>query len=73
MNRPDSLADLPAIGCPTLVVAGACDEITTPEHAAEIADRIPKARLEVIPDCGHLSTLERPAAVTEALIGWLTQ
>jgi pimeloyl-ACP methyl ester carboxylesterase len=73
MNRPHSLADLPAIGCPTLVVAGDSDEITTTEHAAEIAGRIPKARLEVIPDCGHLSTLEQPASVTRALVGWLTQ
>jgi pimeloyl-ACP methyl ester carboxylesterase len=72
MNRPDSRAGLAAISCPTLVVAGAEDEVTVPGHAAEIADRVPRARLTVIPDCGHLSTLERPAAVTEALVGWLT-
>jgi pimeloyl-ACP methyl ester carboxylesterase len=73
MNRPDSRAGLAAISCPTLVVAGAEDEVTVPEHAAEIADRVPRARLTVIPDCGHLSTLERPEAVTEALVGWLTE
>lgn len=73
MNRPDSLADLAAIDCPTLVLAGASDEITTPEQAAEMADRIPGARLVVIPDCGHLSALEQPAAVTQALLGWLAQ
>jgi pimeloyl-ACP methyl ester carboxylesterase len=72
MNRPDSRAGLAAISCPTLVVAGAEDEVTVPLHAAEIADRVPRARLTVIPDCGHLSTLERPDAVTEALVGWLT-
>jgi pimeloyl-ACP methyl ester carboxylesterase len=73
MNRPDSRAGLSAITCPTLVVAGADDEVTIPEYAAEIAERIPKARLTVVPDCGHLSTLEQPAAVTRALAGWLTQ
>ena len=36
-------------------------ELTPPERAAEIADGIPGARLVVVPDCGHLSTLERPA------------
>jgi len=73
MSRPDSRPGLPAISCPVLVVAGADDNITTTGHAAEIADSIPGARLTVIPDCGHLSTLEQPAAVTRALVGWLGQ
>lgn len=73
MNRPDSLDRLAAIDCPTLVMAGASDDVTTPEHAAEIADRVPGARLVLIPDCGHLSTLEQPTAVTRALVSWLMQ
>ena len=73
MSRPDSRPGLPAISCPVLVVAGADDNITTTGHAAEIADGIPGAQLTVIPDCGHLSTLEQPAAVTQALVGWLGQ
>lgn len=70
-GRPDSRPGLAAIRCPVLVMAGADDEVTTPEHAAEIADGIPGARLTVLGDCGHLSTLEQPAAVTRALAGWL--
>jgi pimeloyl-ACP methyl ester carboxylesterase len=73
MNRPDSRAGLAAISCPVLVVAGADDDVTVPDRATEIAARIPKARLVVIPDCGHLSTLEQPAVVTQALVGWLNQ
>jgi pimeloyl-ACP methyl ester carboxylesterase len=73
MNRPDSRDGLAAIGCPVLVVAGADDEVTTPDRAAEIAGLIPRARLTVIPDCGHLSTLEQPSAVTQALAGWLAR
>lgn len=73
MNRPDSRAGLGTINCPALVVAGADDDVTTPDHAAEIADRIPQARLVVIPDCGHLSTLEQPAAVRQVLLDWLAQ
>lgn len=71
MTRPDSRPGLAAIGCPALVVAGSADDVTPPEHAAEIADGIAGARLAVIPGCGHLSTLERPAEVTRALAGWL--
>lgn len=70
MGRPDSRPDLPGIRCPTLVVVGAEDPLTTPEHAHEIAARVPQARLVVVPDCGHLSALEQPAAVTAALVDW---
>lgn len=73
MNRPDSRGGLGAIDCPTLIVAGAEDEVTTPEHGAEMADGIPKARLVVVPECGHLSTLEQPVAVTHALMDWLVR
>lgn len=73
MNRPGSLPGLAAIGCPVLVVAGADDEVTTPDRATEIAARIPQARLAVIPDCGHLSTLEQPSAVSQLLVSWLSQ
>jgi pimeloyl-ACP methyl ester carboxylesterase len=71
LGRPDSRPDLAAIGCPTLALAGADDGLTTPEHAKEIADGVWDGRLVVVPECGHLSTLEQPEAVTAALVEWL--
>jgi pimeloyl-ACP methyl ester carboxylesterase len=71
MSRPDSRPGLIAIKCPTLVLVGDGDEATPPELAREIAAGIPGARLVVIPQSGHLSTLEQPQAVTAALVGWL--
>ncbi len=71
MNRPDSRPTCRTIHCPTLVLAGDSDELTPPAIAAEIAGGIDGARLVIVPDCGHLSTLERPREVTEALIGLL--
>ncbi len=71
MTRPDSRPHLPAIRCPTLVLVGDGDEATPPERAAEIANGIAAARLVTIPECGHLSTLERPQHVTRALTEWL--
>lgn len=70
-TRPDSRGDLAAIRCPTLVLVGDGDEATPPERAAEIAGGIVGARLVTIPECGHLSTLERPELVTRALAEWL--
>ena len=71
MTRPDSRSGLGAIKCPTLVLVGDSDEATPPELAREIAGAIGGARLEVIPDCGHLSTLEQPEKVTAALVDWM--
>ena len=67
MARPDSRPSLGAIRCPTLVLVGDGDELTPPERAAEIADGIRGARLVTVPESGHLSTLEQPRHVTEAL------
>jgi pimeloyl-ACP methyl ester carboxylesterase len=71
IGRPDSRPGFAAIRCPTLVLVGDADRLTPPEHAAEIAEGIDGAQLVVVPDCGHLSTLERPTAVTDALVAWL--
>jgi pimeloyl-ACP methyl ester carboxylesterase len=71
MTRTDARPLLPAIRCPTLVLVGDSDELTPPALAREIAAGIPGAHLVVVPDCGHLSTMERPAEVNEALIDWM--
>ena len=42
-----------------------------PALSQEIAAAIRGARLVVVPDCGHMSTLERPQAVAEALVDWM--
>jgi pimeloyl-ACP methyl ester carboxylesterase len=71
IGRPDSRPMLGAIQCPTVMLVGEQDRGTPPELAREIAAGIAGARLVVVPDCGHLSTLERPQAVTKALVEWM--
>jgi len=70
MGRRDSRPYLGSIRCPTLVVVGYGDELTPPALAKEIADAIPGAKLEVVPDCGHLSTLEQPDFLAHTLAAW---
>ena len=72
MNRVDSQPGLATIPCPTLVLVGADDSLTPPDRAAEMAAAIPGARQVVVPSCGHLSPLERPEAVTAALVEFLS-
>jgi pimeloyl-ACP methyl ester carboxylesterase len=72
IGRIDSRPHLPAIRCPTLVVAAREDGIMPVAILEELADGIPGARLEIIEDCGHMATLEQPAQVTGLLRGWLS-
>lgn len=71
MTRADSRPGLAAIRCPTMVLVGDADELSPPERAQEMASAIPGARLVTVPGCGHLSTLERPDEVTQAMLTWL--
>lgn len=71
MGRSDGRDDLANIKVPTLVVCGRLDTLTPLELSREIADAVPGAALVVVEDCGHLSAMERPEAVTALLRYWL--
>ena len=71
IERQDARADLGAITCPTVVIVGAEDAVTPPKLSEEIVDGIAGAKLEIIPECGHIATLERPDAVNAVLANWL--
>lgn len=71
MDRPDSRPTLAGITCQTLIVCGEDDLITPPALATEMAAGINNARIEIIPQCGHLSTLDQPEAVNRLLIDWV--
>ena len=73
MGRPDNRPNLPKIDCPTLVLCGRQDQMTPLGWSEEIAALIPGARLEIIEDCGHLTTMERPWETSVALRQWLTE
>lgn len=55
---------LGSITAPTLVIAGADDPATPPDHGRRIAAAVPNARLEIVPGAAHLGNVERPAEFT---------
>jgi pimeloyl-ACP methyl ester carboxylesterase len=69
--RIDSRPFLGQIQCPTLVLCGRQDAITPVEVHRELAGAIPNSSIAIIEDCGHLSTLDQPRQVTDALRKWL--
>ncbi len=63
--------DLPRISCPTLILSGREDRVCPLAIQETMTRLIPDAKQIIIEKCGHLTTLEQPGKVTEALIEWL--
>ena len=68
----DLTAELARIAAPTLVIAGAEDQATPPEHGEAIAAAIPGARLAVVP-AAHLANIERPDRVNPLVTEFLEE
>lgn len=66
-RREDDTDRLGEIRCPTLIVAGAQDELRTTEEAETLHANIPGASLEVVEPCGHLIPMEQPHRLLQAL------
>ena len=56
-----------------LVICGAEDKLTPPEHSAEICRILPDALFVEVPAAGHVALLERPDIVNAALLEFLEQ
>jgi pimeloyl-ACP methyl ester carboxylesterase len=68
MSDMDLHHALPRLTVPTIVLAGADDKLTPPSHARRIAEMLPQLRrLTVLENAGHMTPLERPDVVIEAL------
>lgn len=55
------------IEAPTWVIVGAEDQLTPVAYAHFLVDRIAAARLQMIPNTGHMAFLEQPARVAQGL------
>ncbi|MGC4806209.1 alpha/beta fold hydrolase [Micromonospora sp. DT233] len=57
------------VGADTLLLYGADDARTGPEHGRWWRDALPDARLEIVPDAGHLLVVPSWARVLDHLVG----
>jgi 3-oxoadipate enol-lactonase len=69
--RPSSFATLSTISVPTLVVVGEYDALTPPTDSDAIANGISGAKLVRVTEAGHMSNMENPDEVNEALVNFL--
>jgi len=70
-DRPDQTANLPFIAAPTLIIVGDADAITRVSVAQSMQRQIPRAQLAEIKGAGHMSPMEQPAQVNQALARFL--
>lgn len=70
-RRAGDLAQLAAITCPTLIVAGSKDRLRSVEESVEMQQAIAQARLEII-DSGHMIPMEQPAALAAMIEDFLS-
>lgn len=71
LNRKEIRSVLPNIACQTLVIHSAKDKNFSLKEHEEITSKIPYAKLAIIEDCGHMTPLEMPQALTTLLRLWL--
>jgi pimeloyl-ACP methyl ester carboxylesterase len=70
LDREPVIDDIASLEMPALVVHGEEDPSIAPEHGEAMAEAL-DARLELIPEAGHTSNLERPEPVNEAIRSFL--
>ncbi len=71
MNRKDRTEELNGIDCPTLVLSGNEDALIPAPHQEKMAAAIPDAEFHIIPECGHLPSMERPFETNTIMREWL--
>lgn len=70
LARPDATPTLRTVHVPTLVLCGRQDSWAPVAQHEAITALVPGARLVVVEDAGHMSPMERPQPVAQALLDW---
>ena len=70
-SRPEATSRLGALHMPALVIWGEADQIVPASVGQMLVDALPHAHFHVLPDCGHLPTLEEPAECAELFVEFL--
>lgn len=68
----DARESVSHVEAPAWIIVGNEDAITPVAYSHFLADRLPAARLQIIPDSGHMVMLEHPARVAQGLLQFLT-
>jgi len=71
IERPDATDVLISLKCPTLFICGDQDSWSPLERHYDMAELVTGSEVIAIERSGHMSTMEQPRAVNDALLRWL--
>ena len=71
VNRPDSLATLPTIKAPTLIIEGQEDTVYPVELSEKMHQNIAGSKLVIIPGAAHAAIYEKARQANSAILAWL--
>jgi pimeloyl-ACP methyl ester carboxylesterase len=71
LHRRDQLSVISRFQGPILIACGSDDRLCSPRVHADLAARFAHARLLVVEQAGHLSSIDQPVALTSGLTDWL--
>ena len=71
LHRPDARAVFTTLKCPTFIACGRQDVWSPLSRHEEMHKILPGSELLAIEDSGHMTTMEQPEIVTQALKQWL--
>jgi len=66
-RRPSMIDQVGAITVPTLIIHGANDASIPAARAEQLHRAIPGSQLRLLPDCGHIASLDQPDLVGAAI------
>jgi pimeloyl-ACP methyl ester carboxylesterase len=70
-DRPDRTNELLSITIPTLAIVGEKDAITPPDVMRTLKEKIPRCELVTISAAGHMTPMEQPALINQAITRFL--
>jgi pimeloyl-ACP methyl ester carboxylesterase len=73
IERKDGAQALRSVTCPVLILCGENDRLTPVEDHREMMNLVPHARLVIVARSGHMTPIENPKAVGQALLDWLKE
>ena len=73
LHRPDARGTLASLRMPTLLLCGRQDAWSPLARHEQMHAQLPGSRLVVLEECGHMTTMEQPQAVSAALLAWLEE
>ncbi|WP_347252144.1 alpha/beta hydrolase [Legionella sp.] len=71
LTRRETVSILPQLTMPTMIIHAQKDKVFSLSSHLELQKKMPNAKLAIVDDCGHMSPMEAPQAITSLMRYWI--